>query len=578
MLLLELVAFAAGAGTALSPCILPILPAILAAGSSSGPRRPVGVALGLSTTFAVTIVGVTKVLGRLSISSSSLRLIAVLVVGFSSLCVFFPGLIGRVEAALSRWLSFRPRDQRGDGLIGGLLLGGSLGIIYTPCAGPILAAAISIGAASGRAVLIGVTYAIGTGASMLFLSAAGRRLLRKTRRRKVRRGIQYATGGILLATALAMWSGFDISFDQLIARRIPNATLTSWLEHDAPVARRLAALSTPSRPRQASSLFVAGTETGAPPGLQNLGPAPAFLDTERWFNTIGQRPLTMAGLRGRVVLVDFWAYSCINCLRTIPYLRAWQARYERLGLTIVGIHTPEFPFEQDPSNLASAIRQLGIRYPVAQDNRYLTWRGWGVQNWPTEFLIDRRGHLRYWHIGEGDYGRMEHDIRALLTGRDRAALGALSRPNGVVTPSLATTPETYMGAARASGWLPRDPTVGIDNFGAGRPPNAGFAFRGTWRVSSAGATAIAHAEVQAVIDARNVYLVLGTPAGRPKQVSVFLDGRPAAEHTAGVDVHEGRVTVRGERLYSLVALPTEQIHELTLTFSPGVTGYAFSFG
>ena len=280
-----------------------------------------------------------------------------------------------------------------------------------------------------------------------------------------------------------------------------------------------------------------------------------------------------------MVLVDFWTYTCINCIRTLPYLKAWDAAYRRAGLTIVGVHTPEFAFEHDAGNVARAIRQFGLRYPVVQDNDMGTWNAYGNQFWPADYLIDARGQVRNATFGEGDYARTETAIRALLAEAGRG-VGADSRPRGVVAPSLKTTPETYLGTARAEGWL-KAPVFGRYEYG---PPAGGplalneFAYSGTWDVRQQGATAVSGAAIDVQFEARNVYLVLSSRGERPRALAVLLDGRPIAAAHAGADVKGASVRVVRQRLYTLVSLPRAGRHRLTLRFAPGVAGYAFTFG
>ena len=303
--------------------------------------------------------------------------------------------------------------------------------------------------------------------------------------------------------------------------------------------------------------------------LPVLGRAPDFTGTQRWFNTPGGRPLTLAGLRGRVVLVDFWTYTCINCIRTLPYLKAWDAKYRRAGLTIVGVHSPEFSFEQDAGNVARAIRQNGLRYPVAQDNRLATWTAWGNQYWPAEYLIDAQGRVRHVHFGEGDYGASEAAIRSLLAEAGDRRLGGRTHPRAVAPSAGALTPETYLGAARAERFVPRPPRPGtfrFPGFGGPLPPDH-LAYRGVWTISPEGARAGRGAALDLSFNARRVYLVLGSRGAVPRRVAVRLDGRPA-----------GAVTVRDQQLYTLVSLPRVERRRLTLRFPRGVSAYAFTFG
>ena len=280
-----------------------------------------------------------------------------------------------------------------------------------------------------------------------------------------------------------------------------------------------------------------------------------------------------------MVLVDFWTYTCINCIRTLPYLKAWDAAYRHDGLTIVGVETPEFAFEHDAGNVANAIDQFGIRYPVVQDNEMGTWNAYGNEYWPADYLIDATGHVRYAAFGEGDYDKTETAIRALLA-EAGAQVGGMSRPTEVIVPSEQATPETYLGTARAQGWV-NGPHAGTHDYGPGPYPHLGlseFAYTGAWNIADQPARAVSNAGIEVRFQAKNVYLVLSSPGERPLPVRVLLDGRPISAADAGADVHDGIVTVRGQRLYTLASLPRDEQHHLTLRFAPGVTGYAFTFG
>jgi cytochrome c biogenesis protein CcdA/thiol-disulfide isomerase/thioredoxin len=578
MLLLIGFALLAGAGTALSPCVLPVLPALLSAGGVGGRRRPLGIVLGLSVTFAVTIIGVAKVVDGVGLGADPLRAVAVVVLLAFGGVLIVPRLADRLEAPLSRLAAFGPRS-RGDGFRSGLVVGAALGFVYTPCAGPILAAVISVSAASGRSVAVALAYTTGSAAVLLALSLGGRALLERVRRAGRGPVLQRVLGGVMVLTAVAIVTNLDVRFDQFVARRIPDVNLTAGLERSHPVASRLPDISG-HRPRfVAASGAAAVTAAGGPPStLPNLGTAPDFTGNQDWFNTPGGRPLSLSGLRGRVVLVDFWTYTCINCIRTLPYLEAWDARYRAAGLTIVGVHTPEFAFEHDAGNVRDAVARFGIHYPVAQDNNYSTWNAYGNQYWPADYLIDAQGQVRYAAFGEGDYNKTEAAIRSLLAEVGRSRLGAMAKPSGVLTPSALATPETYLGTERGQGWV-RGPSAGTRDYGSAPARLAlnRFAFSGAWAIAGQPATAVRDAGVDVEFEAKNVYLVLSSAGGTPRAVQVLLDGRPVGAE-AGADVHGGAVTVTAQRLYSLISLPVDQRHRLTLRFAPGVAGYAFTFG
>jgi cytochrome c biogenesis protein CcdA/thiol-disulfide isomerase/thioredoxin len=595
MIVLLSFALLAGAGTALSPCVLPVLPALLSAGAVGGRRRPLGVVLGLSLTFTVTIVGVANVVEGVGLGSDPLRDLATAVLLGFGLALLVPRVLARLEAPLSRLARFGPRTA-GDGFASGLLVGGALGFVYTPCAGPILTAVISVSAASGRTVTVALAYALGSALVLLALSLGGRRLLERIRRAGRGPAVQRALGLIMILTAVAILTNLDVNFDQFVAQHIPDVNLAAQLECSSAVTGRLHELTgrrarfapaNGSSPCSGSATAVhtaarnasQATLLAVARSLRPLGPAPAFQKTERWFNTPGGRPVTLRSLRGRVVLIDFWTYTCINCIRTLPYLKAWDAAYRRDGLTIVGVETPEFSFERDAGNVANAIDQFGLRYPVVQDNEMGTWNAYGNQYWPADYLIDASGQVRYAAFGEGDYDKTETAIRALLA-QSGAPVGAHSHPQGVLVPSALTTPETYLGTARAEGWLDH-PRAGEHDYGpavTGSLPLNEFAFSGTWDIGAQPATAGSGAGVDVEFQAKDVYLVLSSPGERPLPVQVLLDGRPIAASAAGADVRHGTVTVRRQRLYSLVGLPRSERHRLSLRFAAGISGYAFTFG
>jgi cytochrome c biogenesis protein CcdA/thiol-disulfide isomerase/thioredoxin len=588
-------ALLAGAGTALSPCVLPVLPALLSAGAVGGRRRPLGIVLGLSVTFTVTIVGLANVVDGVGLGSDPLRDVAIAVLLAFGLTLLAPGVSARLEAPLSRLARFGPRSG-GDGFASGLLVGGALGFVYTPCASPILAAVISVSAASGEIVTLALAYALGSAVVLLALSLGGRRLLERIRRAGRGPALQRGLGVIMILTAVAILTNLDVNFDQFVAQNIPDVNLTAALECSSAVTGRLHEITgrharfapangSSSCKGSATALRAAAPEASrasllaSAHALPALGPAPEFSETQRWFNTPAGRAQPLSSLRGRVVLIDFWTYTCINCIRTLPYLKAWDAAYRRDGLTIVGVETPEFAFERDAANVANAIGQFGLRYPVVQDNKMGTWNAYGNEYWPADYLIDAAGQVRYAAFGEGDYAKTETAIRALLAEKG-APLGRRSQPSGVIVPSRQTTPETYLGTARAQGWLER-PRAGIRDYGPA--PNGAlrlneFAFSGSWSISAQPALAGAGAGIDVEFQAKDVYLVLSSPGGRPLPVRVLLDGKPIDAADAGPDVHGGVVTVRGQRLYSLVSLARSERHALSLRFAPGVSGYAFTFG
>jgi cytochrome c biogenesis protein CcdA/thiol-disulfide isomerase/thioredoxin len=544
---------------------------------------------GLTVTFTVTIVGIADVVNGVGLGSDPLRDVAVGVLLASGLALIVPGLADRLEARMSRMAALGPRS-RGDGFRSGLLVGAALGFVYTPCAGPILAAVISVSAASGRTVAIAIAYSLGSAAVLLALTLGGRKLFDRVRATGRGLVLQRTLGIVITPCAGPILAGADVSFDQYVAEHIPEVNLTAGIEKSKAVETRLhqisgrkAKFAQNGQPVVAARNASQATLLADARGLKDIGEAPEFTETQRWFNTgVGDHsnePLTLKSLRGRVVLVDFWTYTCINCIRTFPYLKAWDAAYRSKGLTIVGVHTPEFAFERDPGNVERAIIRFGLKYPVVQDNDMGTWNAYGNAYWPADYLIDAKGHVRYAAAGEGDYEQTETAIRALLAEAGKS-VGSMSRPEDVVTPSEVATPETYLGTERGQGW--RDgPSTGTHDYGAKVPVELGlneFAFTGTWSIGAQPATAVSGAGIDAEFKAKNVYLVLSSQHEIPRRVRVLLDGKPIRIGASGVDVHGGAMTVTGQRLYSLVSLSGDQEHRLGLRFAPGVSGYAFTFG
>ncbi len=582
MALLILFGFIAGAATAVSPCVLPILPIALSAGATGGRRRPLGIVAGLAVSFTFAIVVLVYLISALGLPDDLLRKLAIFVLIAFGITLMVPPLAARLEAWLSSFAGRAGAPRLGgEGFWSGTAVGASLGLVYAPCAGPILAGVITVTASqsftAGR-LAVALSYGIGSAVVLYILMLGGRRLAAPLARRGV--GLQVAMGAVMVVVALAMLENYDVRFENTIATDLPSflITPTHGLEDTAAVRSALEEVRGEAAHGiggRAANQVTPRTDPAG--GLPVLGKAPEFVDTEQWFNTPGDRPLTMRGLRGRVVLIDFWTYSCINCLRTLPYLKAWDARYRRDGLTIVGVHTPEFPFEHAASNVAEAIKRNGLRYPVVQDNEYGTWNAYGNQYWPAEYFIDAKGDVRYADFGEGSYGKKEEVIRELLAeaghrvSSRRPVVHAISPSAGV------TTPETYLGAARAERFTNPILSPGMHDFGNPRtPPPNEFAYHGRWRIGLHSVVA-AGGSLDLHFGARRVYLVLGSPL-RARRLRVLLDGRPIPARFAGADVHHGAVEVSSQRLYELVDLPRVGDHVLRLLPEPGVTGYAFTFG
>jgi cytochrome c biogenesis protein CcdA/thiol-disulfide isomerase/thioredoxin len=576
MALLIVFGFVAGAATALSPCVLPVLPVALSAGVTGGRSRPLGVVVGLALSFTFATVALVYLISALGLPNDLLRTVAIAVLIAFGASLIVPPLGARLEALLSRLAPKRSRSG-GAGFWSGLIAGGGLGFVYAPCAGPILAGVITVSASqsftAGR-LAVALAYGIGSAVSLYLLMLGGRRLTSRLASRSSR--FQIAMGAVMVIVALAMLGNYDTRFETAIAGDLPSFLIdpSKGLETSRAAAAGLAELRG-HRARAAGGVSAAGAGRALPV----LGVAPEFVHTQRWFNTAGERPLSLRELRGHVVLVDFWTYSCINCIRTLPYLNAWYRRYRGKGFVIVGVHTPEFPFEHSAVNVAEAVSQNGIEYPVVQDNEHGTWNAYNNEYWPAEYLIDARGRIRLADFGEGDYGAKERAIRDLLAEAGASDLGGVTDVHAQQPSEVETTPESYLGAERAERFLNGAIVEGSHDYGRSTAPLPLQALRysGRWRISRQSATALAGARLQISFDARRVFLVLGSPS-RPRRVRVLLNGRPIPASLGGADVRDAIATVSFQRLYRLVELPAVQRHLLTLEFEPGVTGYAFTFG
>jgi cytochrome c biogenesis protein CcdA/thiol-disulfide isomerase/thioredoxin len=594
MLLLMLFALIAGAGTAITPCVLPVLPALLSASAVGGRRRPLGIVLGLAVTFTIAIVALAQLVKGVGLASGAARTLAIVVLFVFGVVLLIPELAERIQAPLSRLARFGPRT-RGDGFWSGVGVGGALGFVCAPCAGPILAAVTSVSASGGATVsvvAVALAYAAGLSAVMLLYAIGGRAVLDRVRRRARGHVVERTLGVVLLLTAVVMVTNLDVRFEEALAKdtSLPAFLVdpTRSLENSKAVQNRLASLRPRSRfavRQQQASVTPVAQEVGVSipgvktPSLPQLGPAPDFTNTQQWFNTPGDRPLALASLRGKVVLVDFWTYTCINCIRTLPFLKGLYATYHRYGLEVVGVETPEFTFEQNASNVQQAIGSEGLRYPVVQDNRYGTWNAYQNEYWPAEYLIDAKGEVRHTQFGEGDYKQDEAAVRQLLYEAGARGLPPPMSAHAIIPSSALGTPETYLNPQRAQGFAQQ--LQGGSHFYPGviNPEVNEFGLHGIWDATSQSITAVSPgASITSRFQAAHVYLVMTSADNAPRTARVLLDGHPISASASGADVHGGLVTVRGQRLYSLVSLPTDQQRTLTIQIPPGVSAYDFTFG
>jgi cytochrome c biogenesis protein CcdA/thiol-disulfide isomerase/thioredoxin len=572
MALLIVVAFIAGLVTAVSPCVLPILPIVLATGADGDRRRPYLVIAGLIASFSFFTLASVQIINALHLPSSTLRDVAIVIIAIFGLTLLVPALSRAWERITARIPAVGTRLAR-PGVAGGLITGVGLGLVWTPCAGPILGAITSLAVTqpgSGATLILVVAYAIGAGLPLLGIALGGRAALARLRLRSASAWAGRAFGVLVLATAGLMAVGADTTISADLTSALPDWTGTlQTLERANPVQAALSDLGGGSSASRAPG-------SGSNP---NNGPqAPELTGIDHWINS---NPLTMAGLRGKVVLVDFWTYSCINCIRTLPYVEGWYQKYGPDGFVVIGVHTPEFVFEHDSGNVAAAVARFGITYPVAQDNEYATWTAYSNQYWPADYLIDANGQIRDTHFGEGDYVQTETKIRDLLAEAGTAAALPTPAASAAAPPFVNNeTPETYLGTARDvafAGGGPMSQGSGQYTF-PGQLSDDGFALSGTYDAQEEYITATkAGDKLELSFYARDVYLVMA--ADSPVTGSVSVSGGGGAAGTTEDVSADGSITIGTPRLYHLVHLDSAARATVTIIFNAaGARAYAFTFG
>ena len=569
-----ILAYLGGVLTILSPCILPVLPFVFARADRPFRRNGLPMLLGMAVTFAL-VATLAAVGGGWAIHANQYgRLVALVVLallGLTLLSTRLAAWISRPFVALGNRLSQRATDDEGS-VWSAAGLGVATGLLWAPCAGPILGLLLTAAALNGASVqttLLLLTYAAGAATSLgVALLLGGKVFGRMKRSLGAGEWLRRALGVLVLAGVGAIALGLDTG----VLTRVSLAA-TGGIE------QRLLDMV---RPAQATAPAPAAGEP-----LPVEGDMPSLAGATQWFNS---PPLTSAALRGKVVLVDFWTYSCINCLRALPYVRGWADKYRDHGLVVIGVHAPEFAFEKDPANVARAIRDLGVNYPVAMDNDYAIWRGFNNQYWPAHYFIDAAGRIRHHHFGEGAYAESEDVIRRLLTtaGQKDLPAGYVSGMRRGVEAAASNdptiSPETYVGYARA------------ENFASGRvahdepwdyraPRVLGtnqWALDGRWTVHGENAQ-LGHAGGRLTyrFRGRDLHLVLGPGSdAKPVRFRVTLDGKaPGVDHGMDTDA-DGNGTITGQRLYQLVRQANgsgERVFEIEF-LDPGVQVYAFTFG
>lgn len=564
---IALIGFLGGLITGISPCILPVLPVVFFSGLqsardsdrvSSSPARPYLVIAGLVCSFSVVTLAGSALLSALHLPQDAIRWAALIVLTLIGLGLIFPPLQHLLERPFAR----TPQRQIGNGR-SRFGLGLTLGALYVPCAGPVLAAIVVAGgtASFGWPILIlTATFAIGTALPLLVFALAGRRVAERVgafRRRQ--RAIQITGGIAMIVLAVAL----VFNLPAMLQRAVPDYTVAMQKAIGANEIRQKLT------PGGAAKGQLADCTEGADQ-LEQCGPAPALAGITGWLNTAGGAPVDLASLRGKVVLIDFWAYSCINCQRAIAHVIDWYNWYDDHDFVVIGVHTPEYAFERVAANVASGAAALHIAYPIALDNAYATWNNYQNLYWPAEYLIDANGTIRHTKFGEGDYDGTEKLIRELLVDAHPGSQLPAPTNSADTTPHTRLTPETYLGADKIGNY------GGSGEYKSGAatfsyPPQLAddkFALRGSWKLDDQGATADSDdAAIRLNYIAKNVYAVVGGSG----TITVTRDGKTTATPIGGPPtLHQVVAPINQDDL--------AHRDQLDMRVSPGLQVFSFTFG
>lgn len=538
-------AFIEGFALIISPCILPILPIILSGSLTGSKARPLGIVTGFVIAFSFVTLFSKILVDSFHVNSEFLRnasFIILLMLGVMMISTYLTEKFNLLTQRLtSVGSSIQTINDPQSGFGGGVLFGGLIGIIWTPCAGPILAVVIvqvvlqQTGAAS---ILTVLAFAIGAAVPMLLIALMGRELMNQFPIFRNYAGLfRKILGVIIIASVVFLYydTGASIAASSSTSSQVSGTALVNGL--DAPYA------------------------------------APNIDGIDAWINS---SPLQMSDLRGKVVLIDFWTYSCINCLRTLPYLKEWYAKYHDQGFEIIGVHSPEFQFEHDLNNVKMAVAKLGILYPVALDNNFVTWRLYHNEYWPAHYLINQDGMVVYTHFGEGEYDVTENNIRYLLGLR-----GNVSNAAHAEKYFSQQTPETYLGYSRMEHFagpekITKD-AVALYAYPSSLRKNE-WALKGSWIVKPQSIVNVnADAAIKIHFYAKQIYVVMGN-SGAPIDVKIFLNGKVVTD-AQGPDVINGQVNVTHNQLYSVINLKQEGEGTLEIVATaPGLELYTFTFG
>ena len=606
-MVLFILAFLGGVLTILSPCILPVLPFVFTRAGEPFRRSGLPLLIGMAVTFA-GVATLAAVGGGWVVSANQwgrwLALALVFVLGLTLLVPSLADRLSRPFVALGNKLS--NSASRSEGSPGSsLLLGVATGLLWAPCAGPILGLILTGAALRGANVQTSLLLLMFAAGSAVALGAAlflGNRVFAALKRSLgAEEWIRRALGAAVVIGAVAIALGLDTGLlarvstasttkieETLFGRLMPDRKSSSGdddvLLPGPAMAGNGAMMS--GNPAMTGGAMMSSAH-GAAGALPIQAPMPALDGATQWLNS---EPLTREGLHGKVVLIDFWTYSCINCIRALPYVEAWYEKYRDQGLVVIGVHAPEFAFEKDVKNVQRAIRDFGLKYPVAVDNDYALWRAFSNEYWPAHYFVDAKGDIRHTHFGEGEYDASERVIQQLLAEAGTAVKADLVAPSAagaaMASDQLAVlSPETYVGHERAEHFAsPGGQVPGVERDYAVPPKPAlnEWGLGGRWAVGEQDAVSTAASgKIVFHFQARDLHLVLGPgPDGKPVRFRVRVDGAPPGDDHGSDIGADGAGVVEQQRLYQLVrqqGAVRDRTFEIEF-LDPGVTAYAFTFG
>jgi cytochrome c biogenesis protein CcdA/thiol-disulfide isomerase/thioredoxin len=606
-MILFVLAYLGGVLTIVSPCILPVLPFVFARADHPFARSGLPMLIGMAATFA-GVATLAAVAGGWAVEANQYgRSAAIVLLALFGLTLLLPSLADRLArpfVALGARLSERAENSgAAGGVLSSLLLGVATGFLWAPCAGPVLGLILTGAALQGASIetsLLLLTFAAGAATSLALALLIGGRVFAAMKRSLgagewIRRGL----GVAVLAAVVAIALGLDTGFLTRISTASTALLEQGLLDRLKPESKATKAETTPSVVMNGPGMMAGGAAMTGGPGMMMKGKPeshsddlpiegalPPLAGATGWLNS---PPLTQEMLKGKVALIDFWTYSCINCLRAIPYVRAWSEKYKDQGLVVIGVHAPEFAFEKSIKNVRAAVADLKIDYPMAIDNDYAIWRAFGNQYWPAHYFIDAQGRIRHHHFGEGDYAESERAIQQLLAEAGATVSNdvvAVTASGAEAAPDMTNvgSPETYVGYNRAENFI--SPGGAVEDarhvYAAAAPRLNEWALAGDWTIGKE--DAVLNEKDGRIVyrfHARDLHLVLGPgPEGAPVRFRVTIDGAaPGDSHGADADA-DGQGIVTGQRLYQLIRQSGKILdHTFEIEFlDPGVQAYAFTFG